>query len=194
MSALFLIVAIAFAASWIPLAFAIGRNYGRFRGARIVICPETITSEAVEVDAVHAAWTAAAGYRQFSLTSCSRWPERGGCPQQCLAQIEEAPDGCLVRARVARWYEDSTCAFCGKAIGPIHWFDRRPGLVSRDGEIRDWRDLAVEDLAEAFAACRPVCFDCSVAETFRARFRDLVVEDPRPPAGHEPDSLSGFVA
>lgn len=194
MSVLFLIFAIAFVALWVPLAFVMGRNYGRFRGARIVICPETITPEGVEVDAVHAAWTAAAGHRQFALTSCSRWPERGGCQQQCLAQIEEAPDGCLVKARVARWYEGAACAFCGKAIGPIHWFDRRPGLVSRDREIRDWRDLAVEDLAESFASYRPVCFDCSVSETFRARFPDLVVEDPRPAARHEPGNLSGFVA
>jgi hypothetical protein len=194
MSALILIFAIAFVASWIPLAFAMARNYRRFRGPRIVICPETITPEAVEVGAMHAAWTAAAGYRQFSLTTCSRWPEREGCPQQCLAQIENASDGCLVRARVERWYEGSACAFCRKPIGPIHWFDRRPGLVSPDREIRDWRDVAVEDLAESFAACRPVCFDCSVAETFRARFPDLVVEDPRPPAGQEPGGISGFVA
>ena len=194
MSDLFLILAIAFVALGIPLAFVIGRYYGRFRGSRVVICPETITPEAVEVDAVHAAWTAATGHRRFSLTCCSRWPERGGCPQQCLSQIEEAPDGCLVRERVARWYEDSACAFCGKAIGPIHWFDRRPGLVGRDRQVRDWRDLAVEDLAEYFASSRPVCFDCSLAETFRARVPDLVVEAPRPPAGHEPASPSGFVA
>jgi hypothetical protein len=35
-----------------------------------------------------------------------------------------------------------------------------PGLVGPDGKIRKWRDLTVEDLAEAFATHQPVCPDC----------------------------------
>jgi hypothetical protein len=157
MGTLFLIFAIVFLLSCVPLIFVVVRNWARFRGPRVVVCPETVTPEAVEVSAVRAAWTAARADTQFRLTSCSRWPERADCSQRCLTQIEEAPDGCLVRARVAQWYEGATCALCKSAIGEIR---HGPGLVGPDRKIRKWRDLTVEDLAEAFATHQPVCPDC----------------------------------
>jgi hypothetical protein len=160
MATLFLIFAIVFLVSCIPLAVVVIHSYRRFRGPRVVLCPETITPEAVEVGAVRAAWSVAAGDQQFRLTSCSRWPERRECAQRCLTQIESAPDGCLVRNRVARWYEGSRCALCGNAIGEVRRIGRGPGLVGPDGTIHKWRDLTVEDLAEAFATHRPICSNC----------------------------------
>ena len=159
---LLLIFAAVLVLSCVPLAYVMLRNYRRFRGTRVVMCPETITPEEVEVGAVRAAWTAARDDLQYRLTSCSRWPERRKCGQRCLTQIEGAPDGCLVRDRVAQWYVGSNCAICGGAIGKIHKFRRSPGLVGPDGEIRKWRDLTVEDLAEAFATHRPICAACVV--------------------------------
>ncbi len=160
MGTLFVVLAVIFVASFVPLVYVLSRNYGRFRGARVVVCPETITPEAVEISAFRAAWTAAAADTQFRLTSCSRWPERKDCSQKCLAQIEEAPDGCLVRTRVAQWYQGATCSLCQAAIGEVHNVGRVPGLAGPDGRIRRWRDLSVEDLAEAFATHKPVCADC----------------------------------
>jgi hypothetical protein len=159
---LLLVFAAVLVLSCVPLAFVIVRNYRRFRGPRVVLCPETITPEEVEVGAVRAAWTAARGDLRLRLTSCSRWPERGECGQRCLTQIEGAPDGCLVRDRVAQWYAGSNCALCGGAVGEVRHFGRNPGLVSPDGKIRKWRDLTVEELAEAFATHRPICAACVV--------------------------------
>lgn len=160
MVTLLIVFAIAFVLSFVPLVYVVVRNSRRFRGPRVVLCPETITPESVEVGAVRAGWTSARGDLQLRLTSCSRWPERRGCQQKCLDQIESAPDGCLVRSRVAEWYQGSACALCGNAIGEIRRTLRAPGLVSPDGKIRKWRELSVEDLAEAFATHRPICSDC----------------------------------
>jgi len=160
MGTLFLIFAIVLLLSCVPLVFVVVRNYARFRGPRVVVCPETVTPEAVEVGAVRSAWTAARGNTEFRLTSCSRWPERADCSQRCLTQIEDAPDGCLVRARVAQWYEGARCALCKTAIGEIRRSGRSAGLVGPDRKIRKWRDLTVEDLAEAFATHKPVCPEC----------------------------------
>lgn len=160
MGTLFLIFAIVFLLSCVPLAVVVIQNYRRFRGPRVVLCPETITPEAVEAGAVRAAWIAAASDLQFRLTSCSRWPERRDCAQRCLTQISAAPDGCLVRDRVARWYEGTQCALCGNAIGKVRRFGRGPGLAAPDGKIRKWSDLTVEDLAEAFGTHRPICSGC----------------------------------
>lgn len=160
MVTLFLVLAILFVLSFVPLAFVVVRDSRRFRGLRVVLCPETITPESVEVGAVRAAWTEARGDVQLRLTSCSRWPQRRNCGHRCLNQVEAAPDGCLVRDRVARWYEGSRCAICGNAIGEIRRFRRGPGLVGPDGKVHKWRDLTVEDLADAFATHRPICAGC----------------------------------
>ena len=160
MGTLFLILAAVFVVSCVPLAFVLAGNYRRFRGPRVVLCPETITPEAVEVGAGRAAWTAARGDLEFRLASCSRWPDRRTCSQRCLTQIESAADGCLVKDRVARWYREALCALCGNAIGEIRSSRRGPGLVGPDGRIRRWRDMAVEDLAEAFATHHPICAAC----------------------------------
>ena len=182
MSTLLLVFGIAFLLSFVPLAFMMLRAYARLRGPRVVVCPETITPEAVEIGAVRAAWTAGISDARYRLTSCSRWPERGDCPQECLSQIEAAPDGCLVRERVARWYAGASCALCGEAIEEIRWFHRSPGLIGADGRVREWRNLTLEDLPDAFATGRPLCFDCCVAEEFRSEFPDLVVDAPHVPA------------
>ncbi len=182
MGTLFLILAVIFLASLAPLAYVMIRDYGRFRGPRVVLCPETITPEVVEVGAARAAWTSATGDAQLRLTSCSRWPERQDCPRRCLAQIEAAPDGCLLRNRVARWYEGSTCAVCARAIGKIRPFGRAPALLGPDRRIRNWRDLTVEDLADAFATHRPVCPACTALGSFAAAHPPSPVK--RPPASH----------
>jgi hypothetical protein len=72
------------------------RTYLKFRGKRLVSCPETHQAATVRVAAGKAALEATAGNQELRLSECSRWPERGNCPQGCLAQIEEAPKACLV--------------------------------------------------------------------------------------------------
>jgi hypothetical protein len=175
---LFLIFAIAFVLSWIPalVAYLIGRQ--RQKGDRVIVCPETGTAEVVRVDARRAAITELVGPHELRLESCTRWPERDDCGRACLAQIEAAPDGCLVHARLTAWYEGATCAFCEIPIGPVRWHDRRPGLLSPDARVRAWDEIAPRDLPKVLETHLPVCFDCYNAESFREHYPEKVVEDP----------------
>ena len=104
--------------------------YRAYRGKRLITCPETQRPAAVDVDAVHAAATAIGGGADLRLKDCSRWPERAGCGQDCLSQIESEPGACRVRNVVAEWYRGKTCALCGKAIPEVKWSEHRPGLLS----------------------------------------------------------------
>ncbi|PYT39877.1 MAG: hypothetical protein DMG47_20515 [Acidobacteria bacterium] len=72
------------------------RTYLKFRGNRLVSCPETHQPAAVRVAAGKAALKATIGNEQLRLSECSRWPEREACGEECLAQIQEAPKACLV--------------------------------------------------------------------------------------------------
>jgi hypothetical protein len=178
MSTLFQLVAVLFLVSLIPLVWFLARSYRKFRGTRVITCPETGCPEAVEVDAKHAAATSVAGETELRLTSCSRWPERQGCGQECLAQIEAAPAECLVRTMLVEWYRGSTCAFCRREIPEIHWSDRKPALLTPERQTIEWSDVRPKDLPRVFATHQRVCWDCHIAQSFRARFPGLAVDRP----------------
>jgi len=88
--AVLMIVAVAFG-----LTMAV-RSYLRYRGKRVITCPETANHAAVHVNVVNAAREAAFGKHHIRLAQCSRWPDRQNCGQECLSQIEADPKGCMV--------------------------------------------------------------------------------------------------
>src|SRR3990170_731940 len=55
-------------------AFIAYRTWARFRGTRVVVCPENHQTAAVEVDAGQAAVSAVMGSPDLHLQACSRWP------------------------------------------------------------------------------------------------------------------------
>ena len=71
------------------------RKYLKYRGKRLVACPETRNPAAVHVDAGKAAVDVLEGkHARIRLDQCSHWPESEGCGQECLSQIENDPEGC----------------------------------------------------------------------------------------------------
>jgi hypothetical protein len=161
------------------LLFRIMRSYFKLRGQRLVTCPETQKPAAVDLDAIPLARSAAFTTPHLRLSECSRWPERQGCGQECLEQIEAAPEGCLVRRIVANWYADKTCAICGKPVNVTEeWVGHVPALLNPEKKTVYWDKIAVEKLPEVFQTHSPVCWSCHIAETFRCEHPDLVVDRP----------------
>ena len=156
------------------------RTFLTFRGTRVITCPENLESAAVKVNAAHAAqWASIAGEPDLRLKSCSRWPEKAGCGQECLAQIEASPESCLVQTIVANWYAGKSCTFCEKPIGEIVWHERPPALRTADGRTREWKDIAPEELPKAFNEAAAVCWPCNLVETFRREHPEQVIERKR---------------
>ncbi len=155
-----------------------GRFYFKLRGKRLVTCPETKQPAAVELDAKQAAREAVFGTPRLRLSECSRWPERRDCGQVCLRQIESAPEECLVRNIVSKWYAGKTCVYCRKPIDEIDWLDHRPALLDPEGKTVQWDKVPAEKLPEVFSTHGPVCWSCHIAETFRREHPELVVERP----------------
>ena len=153
------------------------RAWLRYRGKMVVTCPETAQPAAVDVDALHAAeWKAVMGREELRLSACSRWPERAGCGQDCLGQIEHSPESCLVKTIVTNWYDDRTCAYCKQAIGPIVWHERPPGALTNEGTTVLWKEVAAESLPKMFETSRPVCWKCHIVESFRREHPQMVIE------------------
>jgi hypothetical protein len=169
---------VLFLLSMIPLGWVALRTYRRFRGTRVITCPETGRAAAVEIDKRHAAATFAMGEQELRLTSCSRWPEKEGCGQDCLSQIEASPEGCLARSMLVEWYRDTTCVYCREEIPEIRWSDNKPALLTPDGKTIGWAEVRPEDLPTVFATHQRVCWNCHIAQSFRAQFPDRAVERP----------------
>lgn len=149
-------------------------NYFRYRGARFVTCPENQRTEAVRVDAGEAAVSAAMGNPHLILSECTRWPELKDCDQDCLKQIEYAPEDCLVRNVVANWYKDKKCVACGTQFGEIHWHDHPPALAGDDRRTVQWSEVPLAQLVQFLDTHDPVCWNCHIVETFRRQHPDLI--------------------
>ena len=106
----------------------------RYRETRVVVCPDNRKVVAVQVDAAHAALSAPQGRPELRLEECTRWPEKAGCGQECLSQIESSPDGCRVRTILADWYRDRECALCRPHVrrDPLARPQARPDGLERD--------------------------------------------------------------
>lgn len=152
------------------------RAFFQYRGKRLITCPETQKAAAVDVAAGEAAVGAFLTEPTLRLKECSRWPERAGCGQDCLQQIEADPQSCLVWNIVSKWYEGKECVFCHKPISALHHIDHAPALLGPDFKTTEWKDLRPEELPEVFSRYQPVCWNCHVAETFRRMHPQLVTD------------------
>jgi hypothetical protein len=157
------------------------RAFFRFRGQRLVTCPETQTPQAVHVAAQEAGLGAFFNEPTVRLDQCSRWPERQNCGQDCLQQIEADPEKCLVWNIVAKWYEGKECSFCHKPITPLRHLDHAPALLGPNFRTAEWKDINPEKLPEVLSTHQPVCWNCHVAETFRRLHPNLVTDRPLEP-------------
>lgn len=170
------IVAIA-AALWYGLHWLV-RSFSRYRGSRIVTCPETKKPAIVEVDSLHASLTSTVGLPDIRLEQCSRWPIKEQCGQECLMDLDVAPERCLVSGVLMRWYRDKNCAYCRKAFPELHWEDHRPALLSPDRKLVAWNEVNLDQLRNVLQAYAPVCWNCYIAQKFRVDHPDLVVFRP----------------
>ncbi|TAM82773.1 MAG: hypothetical protein EPN47_08980 [Acidobacteria bacterium] len=152
------------------------KTYYRFRGKRLVTCPETHKIAAVELDAEAAAREAFTRKPRIQLAECTRWPERKDCGQGCLSEIAESPSDCLVRNIVIDWFTDKKCVYCEKPIAEVEewWVDHKPALLTPERQIVTWNEFAAEQLPETFEKCQPVCWSCAATETFRKERPELV--------------------
>ena len=154
------------------------RSSSRYRGSRIVTCPETKKPAVVEVDALHAALTSTVGLPDIRLEECSRWPIREQCGQECLMDLDVAPERCLANGVLMRWYRDKSCVYCGRAFPELHWVDHQPALLSPEGKLLAWSGVNLTQFRSVLEAYSPVCWDCYIAQTFRLDHPDLVVFRP----------------
>jgi hypothetical protein len=148
----------------------------KYHGRRVITCPENRRPAGVELDIRRVLSTSLVSAPRLRLSSCSRWPERAGCGQECLSQIEAGPEGCLVRTILADWYAGKKCVFCGQPFGDIQWSVQKPALLVEGQVSTDCSGVPAERLPDVLAAAKPVCFACHTATKWVREHPDLVVD------------------
>ncbi|HEY6121378.1 MAG TPA: hypothetical protein VIV66_15575 [Pyrinomonadaceae bacterium] len=176
-AAYLIVIVLVATALWFGLRELI-RAFSRYRGTRIVTCPETGKPTMVEVDALHASLTSTVGLPEIRLENCWRWPLKEQCGQECLVDLDVAPDQCLVSGVLMRWYNGKKCVYCGNPFAEVHWIDHKPAMRSPEGELVSWPQVNLTNLWQVLDTYQPVCWNCYIAQSFRLDHPDLVVYRP----------------
>jgi hypothetical protein len=190
-----IVLALVAAALYLGIRWLV-KAYSRYRGTRIVTCPETGRPAIVEVDALHASLTSTVGPPDIRLENCWRWPLKQQCGQECLANLDVAPGKCLVSGVLTRWYRGKDCVYCGKSFEELQWIDHKPALLSPEGELIRWQGVSVDNVPTVMETHLPVCWDCYIAQSFRLEHPDLVTYRPWRkgiPGGTDGSSVSRHV-
>jgi hypothetical protein len=154
------------------------RLWWKYLGERVITCPENLRPAGISVDAARVAARAFTG-TQLQLATCSRWPERAGCGQDCLSQVAAAPDDCLVRNILVRWYAGKRCASCGRPFDQISPAEAKPAVLRADRVTVEWSEIPADRLPETLAAGLPICFACHMGNTLVRTHPELTVNRHR---------------
>lgn len=101
--------------------------------------------------------------------------------------VAKVPHDSATTERLKRFFDGKTCAVCKKPIPPVHRTGLKPGLLNPEShETRAWDHIPNENLSSALETDLPLCSECVVAESFRHRHPDLVVDRDRPQHDAQP--------
>jgi hypothetical protein len=148
----------------LPVGFSL-QSYFRNRGRRRVLCPETHEPVTVELDNQYAFKTALRGEEHERLHSCSHWPEKGDCGQECLAQVDSTPEN--LERLLKRWYQDKSCAICERALTLVDWRRSRLALLNEKRKLFELRHMHLDKIPSALDGMAPLCWNCHQQERAR---------------------------
>ncbi len=160
----------------LPVALSL-QNYYKNRGRQSVICPDSQQPVDVEVDRKFGFWAALRGQEHSRLQSCSRWPEKGDCGQECLAQLDPSPEN--IDRLLTKWYEGKSCAVCARALTPSDWRRSRLAVLNNDNKIFELREMTLERLQSSLENMRPLCWNCHQEERARQAVEPRILKGDR---------------
>jgi hypothetical protein len=156
---------------------------GYLSSQRVLTCPETRKPAAVKLDIGHRLRTLFGGREQLQLKSCSRWPERQGCSQECLLQVDSSP--AILDGVLRAWYAGKTCALCHRALQEQDWTLGRFSAVDASGRFLCGSELPLRKLPTALESYQPVCWPCHLGQRARNYPPDTLLQGDRRAAKEE---------
>lgn len=147
--------------------FAVLTLHYRRPNKQVIICPETLNSVEVEIDRAHELHSLLRDKKETRLKSCTRWPERSNCDQDCVAQIEAGP--AVVDRILSKWYGGRNCAICAMPLARNDFQRGRAAALDRDGALVELRDMNWNEFPMNLERFDPICWKCHATELERRR-------------------------
>jgi hypothetical protein len=160
----------------LPVALSI-EDYYKNRGRQSVTCPASHQAADIEVDRQFAFWTALRGQEHSRLQSCSQWPEKGDCGQECLAQIDPSPEN--IERLLTKWQERKRCAICTQALTPGDWRQGRLAGLDQNQKLIGLREMTLDRFAATLENMRPLCWNCHQEERERQPVPAVILKGDR---------------
>jgi hypothetical protein len=160
----------------LPVALSL-QSYYQNRGRQSALCPDSGQSVDIEVDDEFAFWTALRGQEHSRLKSCSRWPEKGDCGQECLAQVNPSPEN--VDRLLSKWYAGKICAICERSLSASDWRRSRLALLNEQNKLFELRHMHLDELQPTLQRMRPLCWNCHEQERARQAAPTRVLKGDR---------------
>ena len=148
----------------LPVAVSLESYYAN-RGRKPAVCPDTGQPVEIEADDEYAFWSALRGQEHSRLKSCSRWPEKADCDQECLAQVNPSPEN--VDRLLTKWYAGKTCAICERELCASDWRRSRLALLNEQHKLFELRHMHLDELQSTLQHMRPLCWNCHQEERAR---------------------------
>lgn len=145
--------------------YRVSRRFLRFRGTRLILCPENSRLAAVELASWQISVAGLLGKALPRVRNCSRWPARAGCDEACVKQIGQAPAATRIETIVTEWCHDQSCRYCGAPLKKVHARRHDPHLIDAELRIFEWKEVPAEQIPQALRSCEAICENCVIAET-----------------------------
>lgn len=82
--------------------------------------------------------------------------------------------------QLKRFFDGKACALCKRPIPPVQRTGLKPGLWNpQTHEAQSWDEIPNGNVSSALQGQLPLCSACQVAESFRRKFPDHVVDRHR---------------
>lgn len=106
--------------------------------------------------------------------------DRNGGHAADAAHAAISPHDHATTELLTRFFDGKACAICDRPIPPVHRTGMKPGLVNpATHETHAWDEIPNDNLSAMLETGLPLCSACQIAESFRQRHPDLVLDRDR---------------
>ncbi len=155
-----------------------------FARRHTIVCPESHASTGIEIDRTHRLRTLLRDTSELRVAACDRWPERQGCDEECLLQVDLKP--AVLERTLRKWYAGKSCGLCGRILTDSDWSQGRFSALDGNDKFVPPAALPLRDLPQQVGRYRPLCWPCHQQQRAKAASAPTLLKGDRRGRSEEP--------
>jgi hypothetical protein len=128
--------------------------------------------------------------RAFKASARGTGADKVGEQAAAAARAPISPHDPATTELLKRFFEGKECEICKRPIPPVPRTGLKPGLLNpTTHQTYSWDEIPTANLSTVLETHRPVCSACRIAESFRHRFPDRVLDRDRSQEAQRTDRI-----